>query len=153
MLLKSGKISDFGSKCCNLEHYPLEQHKYYFIRTLNSAVQMYIYTYYVYNTRVARWFVFKPESQIWVNFGGLLNGKCWYILWPFGIIFGRLLLFVVIWYIFPVLVRLVQEKSGNPVQHPNFLYGVNMYVTGIYPRFTRVFYSESPDTACRYVRI
>jgi hypothetical protein len=32
----------------------------------------------------------------------------WYILWPFS------LLFVVIWYIFPRLVMLYQEKSGNP---------------------------------------
>jgi hypothetical protein len=30
--------------------------------------------------RVARWFVFKPKIPIWVNFGGPLNGKCWYIL-------------------------------------------------------------------------
>jgi hypothetical protein len=29
-------------------------------------------------SRVARWFVFKPN--IWVNFGGPLNSKCWYIL-------------------------------------------------------------------------
>jgi hypothetical protein len=39
----------------------------------------------------------------------------WNSLWPFGIICGRLLLFVVICYIFPVLVCLDQEKSGNPV--------------------------------------
>jgi hypothetical protein len=31
----------------------------------------------------------------------------WYILWPFGIV-------CVNWYIFPVLVCLDQEKSGNP---------------------------------------
>jgi hypothetical protein len=36
------------------------------------------------------------------------------ILWPFGIICGRLVLFVAIWYIFPILVCLAQEKSGNP---------------------------------------
>jgi hypothetical protein len=34
---------------------------------------------YVY-TRVARWFVFKPIFQIWVNFGGSRNRKSWYIL-------------------------------------------------------------------------
>jgi hypothetical protein len=27
----------------------------------------------------------NQKSQIWVNFGGPLNVKCWYILWPFGI--------------------------------------------------------------------
>jgi hypothetical protein len=32
----------------------------------------------------------------------------------FGIVYGRLLLFVVICYIFPVLVCLDQENSGNP---------------------------------------
>jgi hypothetical protein len=29
--------------------------------------------------------VFKPKIQIWINFGGPWNEKCWYILWPFGI--------------------------------------------------------------------
>jgi hypothetical protein len=27
-------------------------------------------------TRVARWFVFKPKIQIWVNFGGSCKGRC-----------------------------------------------------------------------------
>jgi hypothetical protein len=35
----------------------------------------------------------------------------WNILWPFGIIFGRLVKFVAISYIFPILVCLAQEKS------------------------------------------
>jgi hypothetical protein len=30
------------------------------------------------------------SDQTWVNFGRPLNGKCWYILWPFGIIQGHL---------------------------------------------------------------
>jgi hypothetical protein len=34
----------------------------------------------VVDIRVARWFVFKPKIPIRVNFGGPLNGKCWYIL-------------------------------------------------------------------------
>jgi hypothetical protein len=33
---------------------------------------------------------------------------------PFGVSYGRLVLFVVIWYAFPVLVCLDQGKSGNP---------------------------------------
>jgi hypothetical protein len=37
----------------------------------------------------------------------------WNNLPPFGIFYGRLVLFVVIWYIFPILVCLDQEKSGN----------------------------------------
>jgi hypothetical protein len=62
-------------------------------------------------TRVARWFVFKPKIQIWVNYGGSCNGRRWYILWTLGPFFGLGLLlyfmdiwysswFVVIWYIF-----------------------------------------------------
>jgi hypothetical protein len=34
--------------------------------------------------------------------------------WSFGIIYGRLVKFVVIWYILPGLVCLDNEKSGNP---------------------------------------
>jgi hypothetical protein len=38
----------------------------------------------------------------------------WNIFRSFGIIYSRLEYFVVMWYIFPVLVCLDQEKSGNP---------------------------------------
>jgi hypothetical protein len=48
--------------------------------------------------RVARWSVFKPKIRIWANFGGPWNGKCWYILWPFGIFYGLLVLFMSVWY-------------------------------------------------------
>jgi predicted RNA-binding protein YlxR (DUF448 family) len=37
-------------------------------------------------TRVARWFVFKPKIQIWVNLGGSCNGRGWYILWTLGLL-------------------------------------------------------------------
>jgi hypothetical protein len=40
---------------------------------------------------LARWYIFKPKIPIWVNFGKPKNGKGWYILWPFGILFGHLL--------------------------------------------------------------
>jgi hypothetical protein len=40
----------------------------------------------------------------------------WNILEPFGITYGSLVQFVVIWYIFPILVCLDQEKSGNPAK-------------------------------------
>jgi hypothetical protein len=45
--------------------------------------------------RVARWYVFKPKIQIWVNFGGPWNEKSWYsmavwnILLPFWYIYGH----------------------------------------------------------------
>jgi hypothetical protein len=28
---------------------------------------------------VARWFIFKPKIPIWLNYGGLWYGKCWYV--------------------------------------------------------------------------
>jgi hypothetical protein len=37
----------------------------------------------------------------------------WNILGPFDIMYGSLVEFVVIWYIFHILVCLDQEKSGN----------------------------------------
>jgi hypothetical protein len=46
----------------------------------------------------------------------------WNNLPPFGIFYGRLVLFVVIWYIFLVLVCLDQEKSCNP--------GMDLFVAG-----------------------
>jgi hypothetical protein len=43
-----------------------------------------------FNDRVARCYIFKPKIPIWVKFGGSWNGKCCYILWPFGIFFHHL---------------------------------------------------------------
>jgi hypothetical protein len=38
------------------------------------------------------------EILIWLNFRGSCYGRCWYVLWPFGInIYGHLVYFVVIW--------------------------------------------------------
>jgi hypothetical protein len=57
---------------------------------------------------------YKPKIQILVNFGGLCNKRCWYILWPFGpfsvpfgifygtlVHFGNLVYFSRFWYIEP----------------------------------------------------
>jgi hypothetical protein len=41
-------------------------------------------------TRVARWFNFKPNILIWVNFEWPLIGKCLNMLWPNGIFYGHL---------------------------------------------------------------
>jgi hypothetical protein len=38
----------------------------------------------------------------------------WYILWPFGILYGPLVYLVALWYIFRGTGTLYQEKSGNP---------------------------------------
>jgi hypothetical protein len=48
-------------------------------------------------TRVARWYVFKPKIQLWVNSGGPRNEKGWYIIWPFGIYYGHLVYVMAIW--------------------------------------------------------
>jgi hypothetical protein len=47
-----------------------------------------------------------------VNVGIVMT--IWYNFWSFGIIYGRLVLLVAIWHIFPILVCLDQEQSGNP---------------------------------------
>jgi hypothetical protein len=51
------------------------------------------------------------KIPIWVNFGGsACNGRCWYVLWPFGLFKGYLVYLKAIWYIlwsfgifFPIL--------------------------------------------------
>jgi hypothetical protein len=72
--------------------------------------------------RVARWYIFKPKIQIWVNFGGSCKGRFWSILWTSGLFYGHLVYvlnghlvnFVSICYIFPRFGMLHLEKSGNP---------------------------------------
>jgi hypothetical protein len=49
--------------------------------------------------RGARWHIFKPKIQIWVNFVGPGNGICWDILWTFGLFYSHLIYFMDIWYI------------------------------------------------------
>jgi hypothetical protein len=86
-------------------------------------------------SRVARWYIFKPKIQIWVNFGVFCIERCWCtyfmairnIFWQFGIFyvwpFGNL---VAIWYTFPRFGIFYQQKSGNPdvfnqiLPHPYF---------------------------------
>jgi hypothetical protein len=51
------------------------------------------------SNRVARWHIFKPKTIIWVNFRGIFNQRCWYILLLFGIFYGHLVYFVAIWFI------------------------------------------------------
>jgi hypothetical protein len=47
-------------------------------------------------TRVARWFVFKPKIPILVKFGGPWSGQCCYIL--FGTFYGYLVQSIAFWY-------------------------------------------------------
>jgi hypothetical protein len=51
------------------------------------------------------------------------------ILRPFGVLYGNLVWFVVIWYIFPVLVCLDQEKSGNPAYTTRSLHNMSSRYT------------------------
>jgi hypothetical protein len=58
---------------------------------------------------------FQTKIPIWEKFGGSCNGRCGYILWPFGLFYGHLVYFMVIWYIYLVCFgMLTEEKSGNP---------------------------------------
>jgi hypothetical protein len=61
--------------------------------------------------RVARWFICILKIQIWVYFGGPLNGKCWYILWPSGNFNSYFVYFVIIWYISSRFGKLNQMKN------------------------------------------
>jgi hypothetical protein len=71
--------------------------------------------------RVARWYIFEPKTPTWVNFGGSCNGRCWYILWPFGPLhMGYLVHFVATWYnlwyfglFFPVLVCCTKKNLAT----------------------------------------
>jgi hypothetical protein len=40
----------------------------------------------------------KKTIQIWVNFVGSCNARCWYILWTLGPFYSLLLYFMDIWY-------------------------------------------------------
>jgi hypothetical protein len=76
------------------------------------------------SSRVARWHIFKPNIPIWANFGGSYSGKCWYILWAFGLFYGHLIDF---WtfgifsgylvYFFPFW-YVVQKKIWQPWEAP-----------------------------------
>jgi hypothetical protein len=39
----------------------------------------------------------NQKFQIWENLGGPLNGKCWYIFWPFVIFYGHCVYFTAFW--------------------------------------------------------
>jgi hypothetical protein len=72
---------------------------------LTRQVADFIFIILTSTDRVARFF--KSKIPVWVNFGGSCNGRCWYILLPFGLFYvyifgiccGHLVYFKVIWYI------------------------------------------------------
>jgi hypothetical protein len=63
--------------------------------------------------RVAKWYICIPKIPILVNFWGPCNGKFWYVWRSFGIFNDHLVLFVVLWYIFPYFGTLYQWESCN----------------------------------------
>jgi hypothetical protein len=78
---------------------------------------------------VARWYIFKPKNLLWVNFGRSCNGRCWYfftailsILRPNGIVYGYLVHFVLIWYIFTRFGMLYRENLATLEGPPIHMY-------------------------------
>jgi hypothetical protein len=75
-------------------------------------------------SRAARWHIFKPKIQIWVNSGRFCNGKCLFILLPLGHFSRRFVYLMAIWYIlwsFGIFSRfgmLYEETSGNTASKP-----------------------------------
>jgi hypothetical protein len=78
--------------------------------------------------RVARWHILNLKSQFLVNYGWSWNGKCMYILWPFGLLNGHLVYFIVIgilrvhieyfslfWYVVPT-----KKNLATLVTHRHF---------------------------------
>jgi hypothetical protein len=86
-------------------------------------------------TSVARWFIFKPKIQIWVNFGRSCNGRCFVFLGPFWLFYGQMVHFMVIWYILlsfgiflPVLVYCTEKNLATlSVTRANWLLCDTMY--------------------------
>jgi hypothetical protein len=63
----------------------------------------------------ARWYISKPKITVWKIFVGSCNGRCWYILCPFGLFYINLAYFMAIGYTdYYRFGTLYQEKSGNP---------------------------------------
>jgi hypothetical protein len=77
---------------------------------------------------VARWYIFEPKIQIWVNFVVSCNKRCSYILCPFGlswyfcIHFGIFYGHLVNFSRFGIL---HQEKSGNHVGSVSYYYDIH----------------------------
>jgi hypothetical protein len=85
------------------------------------------------STRVARWHIFIPKIQIWVNSGVSCNRRCWYIfghlpfLWTFDIFPGYLVYFWPFWYV--VLRKIWQPWIQR--RHHFFLSCTNGFVDDI----------------------
>jgi hypothetical protein len=73
---------------------------------------------------VARWYIFHNQNSY---FGGPCNGKCWYVLYPFGI-FSLLGIFYVhsvfFWtfgiHIFPILENCTNKNLATLIHNQGF---------------------------------
>jgi hypothetical protein len=70
----------------------------------------------------------KPKIEIWVNFGGSCNGRCWHIICAFEIFDSHLVYIMAIWYnllsfgiFFPVVVYCTKKNQVTLVLRPVFL--------------------------------
>jgi hypothetical protein len=72
---------------------------------------------FVITASVARWYVFKPNVQIWVNFGRTCNGRSWYFLRPFCLVSGQMVYFMAILWSFGIFLQfryVVPRKIWQP---------------------------------------
>jgi hypothetical protein len=76
-------------------------------KLLHKCVVTYVFC------RAARWHIFKPRNPSLGTFMGSCNGRCWSILWPFGLFYGHLVYFKDLWYIFSVLVCSANENLAT----------------------------------------
>jgi hypothetical protein len=63
-------------------------------------------------------YILIPKIPIWVFFGGHWNGKCWCILWPFGIFHEHLVILLSFGIIFPDLVNCMKKDLATLVSDP-----------------------------------
>jgi hypothetical protein len=68
----------------------------------------------------ARWFICMPKIPILVYFEGLgmeyfgMSYVQFLFLMPFGVFYGHLVYYVLVWYIFSKFGMFYEEKSGSP---------------------------------------
>jgi hypothetical protein len=83
------RVTSFGEfLCVNFGWFlkiTLSAYIFYLLKMFAKIIPQLVFDQPLIFIRVARWFTFIPKIQIWVNFGRALDGKCWYILWPFGV--------------------------------------------------------------------
>jgi hypothetical protein len=57
-------------------------------------------------------FSHQKKQTLWAYFGGMWNLKCWYILWPFGLLYGHLVYYMAIWYMYYMAIWYIKWPFG-----------------------------------------